>query len=122
VCSWFPAVPRPQLDAEANVMRRGCKSCRWTNRWNTWHSTKESSVPYTPIKETKEEKALCTIYVTGSTGEQIDECNTSTMEGWWHQHGITRSYRKNQSILHNNTSSGEEERVGVRQSRDSENR
>jgi hypothetical protein len=98
VCSWFPAV------LAASTGRRG--ECRWgedvspvddsQNRWNTWRSAKESSVPYTPIKETKEEKALCTNIITGSTGEQIDECNLTfdTMEGWWHQHGITRSIER----------------------------
>jgi hypothetical protein len=64
----------------------------------------ESSVPYTPIKETKEEKALYANIIARALRESKSMSATltfDTMEGWWHQHahGTNKIYRKNPEHL-----------------------
>jgi hypothetical protein len=59
-------------------------------------------VPYTPIKETKEEKALYANIIARVYREQIDECNLTfdTMGGGTSMHmEPTRSIERTQSIL-----------------------
>jgi hypothetical protein len=63
----------------------------------------ESSVPYTPIKETKEEKALYANIIARALREQIDECNFNIRHyggGGTSMHmEPTRSIERTQSIL-----------------------